>query len=214
MRQVDVPALHQPHERHDRGLPRHGPAHHRRPRHLCARTSIRSSCARASAWCSRSRTRSRSRSSTTSPMARASTALPPTKPELDAIVAASLRQGRAVGRGQGPPRRSGHGPFRRPAAAAVHRARHRRRSRDHPDGRAVLGARSDRHRPHRGADRGAAADTTASSSSRTRSRRPRASRSAQRSSTSAISSRRGRPSRSSRSPRDQRTQDYITGRFG
>jgi phosphate transport system ATP-binding protein len=38
------------------------------------------SCAPASAWCSRSPIRSRSRSSTTSPTARASMALPPTRP--------------------------------------------------------------------------------------------------------------------------------------
>ena len=36
-------------------------------------------------------------------------------------------------------------PFRRPAAAPVHRARPRRRARGHPDGRAVLRARPHRH---------------------------------------------------------------------
>ena len=40
----------------------------------------------------------------------------------------------------------------RPAAAPVHRPRHRRRSRSDPDGRALLGARPDRHRQDRGAD--------------------------------------------------------------
>ena len=40
----------------------------------------------------------------------------------------------------------------RPAAAAVHRAHDRRPARDHPAGRADLGARSDLHREDRGAD--------------------------------------------------------------
>ena len=40
---------------------------------------------------------------------------------------------------------AGHRPLRRPAAAPVHRAHDRRRARGHPHGRAVLGARPDRH---------------------------------------------------------------------
>ena len=47
---------------------------------------------------------------------------------------------------QGPARRVGARPVRRPAAAALHRARHRRGARRAADGRAVLGARSHRHR--------------------------------------------------------------------
>ena len=83
-----------------------------------------------------------------------------------------------------------------------------------PDGRALLGARPDRHRPDRGADRRAARRTTPSSSSPTRCSRRRASRSAPASSTSASWSRPARPSRSSPIRSDKRTQDYITGRFG
>ena len=45
--------------------------------------------------------------------------------------------------------------LRRTAAAAVHRARHRHRAGGAADGRAVLGARSDRDAPDRGADEGA-----------------------------------------------------------
>ena len=56
-------------------------------------------------------------------------------------------------RGEGPAARAGHRPFRRPAAAALHRPRHRRQPGGDPDGRAVLGARPDRHRQGRGADR-------------------------------------------------------------
>ena len=72
--------------------------------------------------------------------------------------------GRPVRGGEGSPGRSGHQPVRRPAAAAVHRARDRRQPRGHPDGRAVLGARSDRHRQDRGADGRAAARISRSSS--------------------------------------------------
>ena len=58
----------------------------------------------------------------------------------------SLKTRRPVGRGEGSPGRFRHRPVRRSAAASVHRARHRGRPRSHPDGRAVLGARSDRDR--------------------------------------------------------------------
>ena len=68
------------------------------------------------------------------------------KAELDAIVETLAEARRAVGRGQGSPDRKRHRAVRRPAAAPVHRPRHRGRSRGDPDGRAVLGARSDRHR--------------------------------------------------------------------
>ena len=78
-----------------------------------------------------------------------------------------------------------HRPVRRPAAAPVHRPRHRRQPRGDPDGRAVLGARPDRHRPYRGADRRAARRTTRSSSSPTTCSRRRACRSAPPSSISA-----------------------------
>ena len=67
------------------------------------------------------------------------------KAELDEIVERSLRGRRPVGRGQGPAQGVGAQPVRRPAAAAVHRPRHRGRARRDPDGRAVLGARPDRH---------------------------------------------------------------------
>ena len=50
-----------------------------------------------------------------------------------------------VGGGQGPPRRARHRPLRRPAAAPVHRPLAGRQPRGHPDGRALLGARPDRH---------------------------------------------------------------------
>ena len=64
--------------------------------------------------------------------------------------------GRPLERGQGPAERAGHRPLRRPAAAALHRPRHRHPPRGAPHGRASLGARPDRHRHHRGVDRRAA----------------------------------------------------------
>ena len=59
---------------------------------------------------------------------------------------------RPVGRGQGPAAGKRHRPVGRPAAAPVHRPRDRGRSRSDPDGRALLGARPDRHRQDRGTD--------------------------------------------------------------
>jgi phosphate transport system ATP-binding protein len=82
------------------------------------------SCARRSAWCSRSRTRSPSRSTRMSPTARASTASRARKAELDEIVEKRCAA-RRCGRGQGPAARARHRPVGRPAAAPVHRARHR-----------------------------------------------------------------------------------------
>ena len=51
---------------------------------------------------------------------------------------------RAVGRGQGQAQEERPVAVRRPAAAAVHRPRHRHRAHGAADGRAVLGARPDR----------------------------------------------------------------------
>ena len=152
-----------------------------------ARTSTRpastsSTCAAASAWCSRSRTRFRSRSSRTSPTASASTGWRGSRPELHGRVEESLQAGGAVGRGEGPAARVRAGALGRPAAAAVHRARAGRQARDPADGRAGLGARPDRHAAHRGADLRAEAATTRSSSSRTTCSRRRASRTTRRSS--------------------------------
>ena len=56
-------------------------------------------------------------------------------------------------RGQGPAEQARLRPLRRPAAAAVHRPRHRGRAAGAADGRAVLGARPDLHPRHRGPDR-------------------------------------------------------------
>src|SRR5439155_424618 len=61
-------------------------------------------------------------------------------------------RGRALGRGQRPPAGERARSLGRPAAAPLHRPGHRRRAGRPADGRAVLGARSDRDREGRGAD--------------------------------------------------------------
>ena len=64
---------------------------------------------------------------------------------------------RAVGRGEGQAQEQRAVALRWSAAAPVHRPRARGRARRRADGRAVLGARPDRHRPHRGPHGGAQA---------------------------------------------------------
>ena len=93
--------------------------------------------------------------------------------------------GGALGRSQGPAAHLGAGAVGRPAAAAVHRARAGDRARDPADGRAGVGARSDRDAAHRGADLPAEDAATPSSSSRTTCSRRRACRTSPRSSGSA-----------------------------
>ena len=60
----------------------------------------------------------------------------------------------ALGRGPFQAQELGTRDVRWAAAAAVHRPGHRRGARGDPHGRALLGARPDRHRPHRGPDAG------------------------------------------------------------
>ena len=152
LRQVDLPALHQPHERHHRR--RQGRRHDQARRRGHLRSHAR-----------RGRTARPHRHGV---------------PEAQSLPQVDLRkrrlwpqdpwprphqdrprrnrrllapQGRPLRRGQGSPQRARHRPLRWPAAAPLHCPRHRRRPRSHPDGRALLGARSDRHRHHRRADR-------------------------------------------------------------
>ena len=108
------------------------------------RRSMWCSCAPASAWCSRNPTRSPSRSTRMSPTVRGSTGCA-RQVRTRGYRPSSLREGRPVERGQGPPARYRHGAFGRAAAAAVHRARDRGQSRGDPDGRALFGARPHRH---------------------------------------------------------------------
>ena len=68
------------------------------------------------------------------------------KGNMDDIVEQALRGAALWDEVKDPPEGLGHGPVRRPAAAAVHRPGHRHRPRGAPDGRALLGARPDRHR--------------------------------------------------------------------
>ena len=131
---------------------------------------------------------------------------------------------RPVGRGQGQAQAVGLRPVRRPAAAAVHRPHHRGQARGDPHGRAVLGARPDRDRAHRGPhDRSCARTTRSSSSPTTCSRRPgsptarpsspprprRATATAPATSSSSTET-----TKIFSNPADPRTEDYISGRFG
>ncbi len=118
----------------------------------------------------------------------------------------------AVGRGEGPARHQRPVPLGRPAAAPVHRARDRHRARDHPDGRALLGARPDRH----GEDRGADLPAEGAVHDRHRDPQPAAGgagvRPARRSSGSGASSSTRRPPSSSRTPK--RSTPRTTSRAG
>ena len=75
----------------------------------------------------------------------------------DELVEKALRRRRAVERGQEPPRRARRRAVGRPAAAPVHRAGARGRAGRPADGRAVLRARSAVDLPDRGPDRRAQA---------------------------------------------------------
>ena len=92
LRQVDLPAVPQPDERH--GGRRQGDAARSRwtAKTSTTRRSTWWSCAPASAWCSRSRTRFRNRSTRTLPTGRASTALTRSKADLDEVVQKSLQK--------------------------------------------------------------------------------------------------------------------------
>ena len=160
LRQVDAAALPEPDERSDRRRPHRGRLPRRWTRTSTRRRPTSSMCGAASAWCSRSRTRWRSRSTRTSSTACGS----PASRQGDArrgVRAVAARRG-AVGRSQGSARHERTVALGRPAAAPVHRARDRDRAGDRPDGRAVLGARSDRDAEDRGADSGTEVATTRS----------------------------------------------------
>ena len=143
---------------------------------------------------------------------------------MDDLVEEALRARRALGRGQGQAQAVRLRPVRRAAAAPVHRPHHRRQARGHPHGRALLGARPDRHRPHRGPHASSCATTTRSSSSPTTCSRPPASPTAPPSSPPrpprTTGDRTGqlvefdRTTKIFSNPSDTRTEDYISGRFG
>jgi phosphate transport system ATP-binding protein len=110
----------------------------RRRGHLRPPRGPRCSSAPRSAWSSRSRTPSPSRSTTTWPTAQDPRPRPLAR-ELDAIVEKSLRRAR-LGGDQGPLQSPGTG-LSGGSSSALHRPRHRHRSRGAPDGRARLRAR-------------------------------------------------------------------------
>ena len=135
------------------------------------------------------------------------------KAELDEIVEKSLKRAGLWDEVKDRLSESGTALVRRPAAAAVHRPGHRRRPGSDPDGRALLGARPDRHRQDRGTDPRAARPL--------RDRHRHAQHAAGRARLAAH--RLLPPRRADRVRQDQRdlhqsdeqrTQDYITGRYG
>ena len=134
--------------------------------------------------------------------------------DLHERVEESLTAGGDLGRSEGPAARLGAGALGRPAAAAVHRAGAGGQAGDPADGRAGVGARSDRDAAHRGADLPAQDATTRSSSSRTTCSRRRASRIARPSSGWAGSIEYGPTDRIFTNPAEKLTEDYVTGRFG
>ena len=224
LRQDDRPALLQPDERPDPQRTGGGQARLSRHRPLRPARSTRSRFAVGSAWCSRSRTRSRSRSTTTSPTARASAGIRKKARSSTRSSSDPLAPGRAVGRGQGPAQEVGARHVGWSAAAAVHRPGRRRRSRGDPHGRAVLGARSHRHGPDRGPDdRDQVGVHDRDRHPQHAAGRPRVGRDRVLLDRGQPRERRCGPASWSRStppptmfsnPSDERTENYITGRFG
>ena len=84
------------------------------------------------------------------------------KSELDDRVESALRRAALWDEVKDKLERQRAQPFRRPAAAAVHRPHHRGAAGSDPVRRAVLGARSDRHGEDRGTDRRTEATITPS----------------------------------------------------
>ena len=133
--------------------------------------------------------------------------------ELDDRVREALVGAQPLGRGQGPPRQARGGALGRPAAAALHRAGARRRPRGPADGRALLGARPGRDAAHRGADRRAEA------AGHDRDRHPQhaAGGAGRRHDRVHAERRAGRGRRDGRiftNPADERTEQYVSGKFG
>ena len=144
------------------------------------------------------------------------------KSQLDDIVERSL-EGRPVGRGEGSAEELGAGPLGRSAAAPVHRPGDRRRARRDLDGRAVLGARPDRDRAHRGSDARAEERYTIIIVTHNM---QQAARVSDRTAFFSVevnpeSDRRtgvlveyDRTEKMFSNPSDERTENYVTGRFG
>ena len=151
LRQVDAAAHAEPHVFAVSRAARHrrDPLQRRRTSSTPAPTST--CCAPRSAWCSRSRRRFRCRSTTTSRSACASTRTCRQRGDGRAR-RVGADQGGDVGRGEGQAEAERHGAVRRPAAAAVHRARGGGQARGAAARRADLGARPDLDRQDRGAD--------------------------------------------------------------
>ena len=221
LRQDHGAALLQPDERHSSRLPASRARSTTTASISTAPNVSATRCAATSAWCSRSRTRSRRASTTTSPTARRSRH--PQKSELDDVVEESLRGAALWDEVKDRLEELGARPVGRSAAAAVHRPGARRGAGGDPDGRAVLGARSDRHRADRGPDAGDQARYTIIIVTHNMQQAARVSDRTAFFTTEVDSTATAAPGCSSSStrhqkifsnPSDERTEAYVTGRFG
>ena len=161
--------------------------------------------------------RFRSRSMTTSPLARACWA--GSRDNLDEIVEQSLRGADLWDEVKDNLRQDALEPVAGPAAAPVHRPGHRRQARGDPDGRALLGAGPDRHAADRGPD--ARADRSSYTIVIVTHNMQQAARVSDWTAFFLTDDGRtgklveyGATGRIFTQPSDQRTEDYITGRFG
>ena len=133
--------------------------------------------------------------------------------ELDGRIEARAAARGAMGRGEGQAAGFGLEPFRRPAAAPLHRAHRGDEARSHPARRAVLGARSDLDREDRGADR----RTLGRVHDRDRDAQHAAGVARVRLHRVHVSGRAveyGPTEKIFTAPENKRTEQYITGRFG
>ena len=214
LREVDLPAHDQPDERHHPELPRDGRGPDRRAGRECARRRSRCCCGRRWAWCSRSRTRFPKSIFENVAYGVRLHGLAESKAEMQQIVETSLRKAGLWDEVKDRLNAAGHEPVGRPAAASGHRAGDRGEPRNHPDGRAVLGAGPDRH------GEGGRADRRAEVELLHRHRDPLDGAGGARLAADGVLPSRaswwkpGRPKTIFTNPRESRTQDYITGRFG
>ena len=137
LRQVDVPALAQPHARAHPRRARRGRGAARRRRTSTPPASTRSPCAARSAWSSRRPNPFPTMSIYDNVAAGLKlNSRKIKKADMDEIVERSLRGANLWEEVKDRLGKPGIGPLRRPAAAPVHRARDRRRARRAADGRA------------------------------------------------------------------------------
>ena len=146
------------------------------------------------------------------------------KGDMDELVERSLRRAALWDEVKDKLQPAALGALRRPAAAPVHRAHDGRRARGDPDGRALLGPRPDRRRSQiedlmddlkaRVHDRHRHPQHAAGRARQRHDRLLHARRSASERPAHGVIAEYGATDADLHQPRDQRTEAYITGRFG